>query len=213
MLNRMATLSTLYVTTLIVSELMATKVIHMGWYIGPAAVIMYPFSFMLADVFTELYGGQTARRVVWLGFVALLVFVVWTSVGTLLPALPGSAADGGQAYNAVFGFVPRVVGASLAAYVVGETLNVSIMAWLRKRRWFGARTILSTAVGQLFDSSLFITVAFVGTVPGPVLIRMVITQYVAKVLIEALLGTPMAYAFLRWARRAPVHEDADSVAS
>ncbi|MCL6547445.1 MAG: VUT family protein [Alicyclobacillus sp.] len=75
------------------------------------------------------------------------------------------------------------------------------MAWLRNRRWFGARTVLSTAIGQLFDSLIFITIAFAGLVPGGVLGRMIVTQYLAKVLIEAVFGTPLAYLFVRWVRR------------
>ncbi|MBX5437097.1 MAG: queuosine precursor transporter [Alicyclobacillaceae bacterium] len=205
---RFATLAALYVAALIISELMAAKLVAVGPYVGPAAVIIYPFSFMLADVLAELYGGARTRRVVWLGFAALFVFVVWTALGTLLPAAPGTQAAG-AAYDRVFGLVPRIVAGSLTAYLVGETLNVTIMAWLRNRRWFGARTVLSTAVGQLFDSAMFITIAFAGLVPGAVLGRMVVTQYIAKVLIEAVFGTPLAYLFVRWVRRSPGKQEAE----
>lgn len=198
---RFAALTTFYVSALVISELMATKVIHIGWYIGPAGVIIYPFSFMLADVLAELYGGLMARRIVWIGFITLLVFVVATTLGTWLPSAGGPTTTGGHAYDVIFGFVPRIVGASLAAYVVGETLNVTIMAKLRQRRWFGLRTVLATSVGQLLDSTIFITIAFLGLLPTPLVLRMVITQYVAKVLIEAAIGTPLAYAFVRWVRR------------
>lgn len=211
-MTKFATITTFYVAAILISELMATKVVHLGWYIGPAAVIMYPFTFMLADVITELFGGQTARKVVGMGFVTLIVFVVWTSVGTFMPALAApSAQANATAYNVVFGFVPRIVGASLVAYVIGETLNVTIMSWLRNQRWFGARTILSTSVGQLFDSIIFITIAFMGTVPGNTLLTMVITQYVAKVLIEACLGTPMAYLFVRWIRKSEMSQETQLV--
>jgi uncharacterized integral membrane protein (TIGR00697 family) len=199
---RFAALTTFYVSAVLISELMATKVVHLGWYVGPAGVIIYPFTFMLADVLTELYGGHTARKIVWIGFATLLIFVVWTTIGTWLPSLGvPSATASAHAYNVIFGFVPRIVGASLIAYIVGETLNVSIMGKLRAQRWFGARTILSTSVGQLFDSSIFITVAFFGIVPGSTLLTMVVTQYIAKVIIEILLGTPMAYLFVKWAKK------------
>jgi queuosine precursor transporter len=211
-MTRFATITTFYVAAILISELMAAKVVHLGWYIGPAAVIMYPFTFMLADVITELFGGQTARKVVGMGFVTLIVFVVWTSVGTFMPSLAApSAQANAAAYNVVFGFVPRIVSASLVAYVVGETLNVTIMSWLRNQRWFGARTILSTSVGQLFDSMIFITIAFIGTVPGNTLVTMIITQYVAKVLIEACLGTPMAYLFVRWIRKSEISQETQLV--
>lgn len=190
-----------FVTTLLISNILAAKLVAVGPLVLPAAVMVYPFCFMVGDVLTEVWGFRYARKVIYTGFLANLAMVVFTYLGGLLPPAPVWSHQ--DAYLAIFGMVPRIVAGSFIAYMAGELLNSwsleRIKAWTGIRLFF-VRTIGSSVVGQFFDTGIFITVAFAGTVPNPVLVRMILAQYAVKILIEALGGTPLAYLLVNWAR-------------
>ena len=202
--NKFTIVTTIYIVLLIISNLMATKMVTFAWLILPAAVLAYPFVFLLGDVLTEVYGLKSAKKVVWLAFFANALVVIWTWIGIYMPY---PVFWQGQAHYAfIFGFVPRIVLGSFLAYLVGENINVWIMEKLKvttgNKLWI--RTIGSSAVGQVLDTVIFITFAFYGTMPNPVLITMIFTQYVFKLCCEAFLGTPLAYAVVKWARKEDV---------
>ena len=191
-----------FVVTLLVSNLMAAKIAQIGPFVLPAAVILYPFCFMLGDVITELWGFKFARRVIIAGFLANFLMVVFLYIGQLLP--PGPTWEGQEAYQAIFGMVPRITLASFIAYLVGELLNSYVMVKIKSKMQNSPlflRTIGSTIVGQLFDTVIFISIAFWGMLPVDVLILMMISQYIFKVVLEAVLGTPLAYLLIRMVRR------------
>jgi uncharacterized integral membrane protein (TIGR00697 family) len=194
-------ISIAFVTSLLISNILAAKLMALGPLILPAAVIIYPFCFMLGDVLTEVWGYAYARKVIYAGFAANMALVVFTCLGGLLP--PAEVWHHQEAYLSLFGIVPRIVMASFLAYLAGELLN----SWSLDRikditgsRWLFVRTIGSSVVGQFVDTAIFITLAFVGTVPGPVLLTMLASQYLVKVGLEALAGTPLAYLLVGWAR-------------
>lgn len=190
-----------FVAALLISNTLATKLIAAGPFVLPAAVVVYPFCFMLGDVLTEVWGFRYARKVICFGFLANLGMVVFTYLGGLLPPAPVWPHQ--EAYTAIFGFVPRIVAGSFLAYMAGELLNswsLEKIKALTGIRLLFVRTIGSTLVGQIVDTGIFITVAFAGTVPNPVLIRMILAQYAVKVLFEALGGTPLAYLLVKWIR-------------
>jgi hypothetical protein len=211
-------LTAFFVTCLIVSNLVAIKPLAIGPFIMPAAMIIFPLSYILGDVLTEVYGYRCARRVIWIGFSCNLLSaaVIALSIG----AAPASfwtlgafdsAPRAQEAYAAVFGLVPRILVASFAAYLVGEFLNAYVLAKLKiamrgRRLW--VRTISSTLVGQLADSAIFITAAFYGLFPTPALAAMILTQWLAKSLYEAAL-TPLTYlavGYLKKTERLDVYD-------
>jgi len=188
----------LFIAFLLISNIMATKMIMIGSIILPAAVILYPFCFMLGDVITELWGYKYARRVIWLGFACNLVMVTFFLLGQILPAAP--FWENQAAYEAILGAVPRICAGSFLAYLAGEFINSYVLDRMKKRNpqnKLFVRTIGSSIVGQLFDTGIFITVAFAGTMPWSQLFQLMLWQYVVKIVIEALLGTPMAYAIIK----------------
>jgi len=205
----------IFVTCLIVSNIIAVKLASFGTlpFLGPlflpVAVIIFPVSYIFGDVLTEVYGYARARQVIWVGFACNLLAVLAIWVGGSLPAAPFwkagyDTADAAQrAYEAILGFTPRLLLASFAAYLAGEFLNSFVLAKLKlatSGRWLWMRTLSSTLVGQLADSSLFITVAFAGIVPTPALGRLIVTQWIFKSAFEAV-ATPLTYAVVNFLKR------------
>ena len=191
-----------YVTCLLLSNLIAGKMWAVTESITlPAAVILFPFTYILGDVFTEVYGFKNARTVIWLGFGASFFAV---AVYLIVIALPHPAFFEAQdAYKTVLGTTPRVAAASFIGYLFGEFSNSMILSKLKVKtngRWLWVRTILSTVVGEGFDSVIFITVSFYGTMENGVLLRMILFQYLFKVLYE-IIFTPVTYAVTGWLKK------------
>jgi queuosine precursor transporter len=183
----------LFLCCLLVSNIIAGKLILIFGLVLPSAVILFPITYILGDVFTEVYGFKNTRIVIWTGFAAnvLMSFVFLAAL-----ALPHPDFWKGQAaYETVLGLTPRIVLASLIAYWVGEFANSITLSALKKAtkgRYLWTRTISSTIVGQGFDTALFIGISFFGSVPLPVLFGMMLAQYLFKVLYEVVL-TPLTY--------------------
>ena len=173
-----------------------------AWPFG-AGILFFPVSYVIGDVLTEVYGFARARRCIWTGFVALLfmAFMSWVVV-----ALPPAADWGGQeAYEAVFGQVPRIVFASICAFWAGEFANSVVLAKMKvwtNGRYLWTRTIGSTVVGQGVDSLIFYPLAFLGAAgwTNQLVWKVLITQWVLKVSWEVLL-TPVTYAVVGFLKR------------
>lgn len=201
-MQKFAFVTTLYVVLLIIANLMATKMVVMFGMVLPAAVLAYPLCFMCGDVLTEVWGFKMARKVIWLGFGMNLLLVVWTNIGIYIPY--PDFWSGQESYKFIFGAIPRITLASFAGYIIGELSNSYSLDLIKRftgEKVMFVRTIGSSVVGQVFDTILFFGIAFYGVVPGSILIGMMVTQYIFKVLCEALLGTPLAYGLVRWARK------------
>ncbi len=202
--NRLLVTAAVFVTCLITANIIAVKIISLG-FIGlervilPAAVIVFPVSYIFGDVLTEVYGYRWARRVIWLGFACNLVFVVFAWLGGLLPSAP--FWSGQDAYQAIIGYTPRLLLASFAGYLTGQFANsivLSRMKILTQGRWLWMRTIGSTAVGEGLDSVIFLTIAFYGT---PAFTPwLYLYHWSAKVLIE-VLATPLTYRAVAYLKR------------
>ena len=194
----------LFVTSYLVSNVMAVKVISLfGFFYFDAGTITFPFAYMLGDVLTEIWGYRTARKVIWITFFCNILMVVCTQIGVWLPS-PDYLADTANAYDHIFTYVPRIVVASLTGFLLGELSNAWLMEKIKertkgKRLW--VRTIGSSAVAYIFDSLPFVLIAFAGVVSVHDLIMMIVLQYVLKLFIEACFGTPLAYAAVRAIRR------------
>lgn len=200
-MNRREIVSIAFVVSLLISNILAVKLMIIGSVVLPAAVIIYPFCFMLGDVITEVWGYDYARRVILTGFYANAAMVIFSYLGGVMPAAPVWPHQ--DAYMAVFAMVPRIVAASFIGYLLGELINSYTLETIKSQtgtRLFFVRTIGSSVVGQFIDTGVFITVAFYGTVPNQVLLVMLLSQYLVKVGLEALAGTPLAYLMVKWAR-------------
>jgi uncharacterized integral membrane protein (TIGR00697 family) len=197
--HRFVIIAAIFVTCLITANIIAVKIIGIGSISLPAAIIVFPISYIFGDILTEVYGYRWARRIIWLGFLCNLIFVFFAWVGQILPAAPfwGDQA----AYKSILGYAPRILAASFCGYLVGEFANSIILARMKvltRGRWLWTRTIGSTIVGQGLDTTLFIVIAFVGT-PSFALI-MILHHWLAKVAIEAL-ATPLTYSAVNYLKK------------
>jgi queuosine precursor transporter len=195
---RFITCTALFVTCLLAANTIAAKLVTLGGLTLTAAIVIFPLSYVLGDVLTEVWGYAAARRVIWLGFAcnALMVAAIW--LGGELPA--ASFWKGQPAYQEILGHAPRILLASFVAYLVGEFANAFVLAKLKvatEGRWLWMRTIGSTVVGQGLDSVVFVTLAFAGAVPAATLAAIVGAQWLVKVAYEAA-ATPLTYAAVAW---------------
>jgi queuosine precursor transporter len=194
-----------FVTTLIVSNIVAVKLVEVSDRVFDAGNILFPLAYLIGDVLTEVYGFRAARRVIWLGFACNLLAVGAIQVAIQLPAA-GFWTENQDAYETVLGTTWRLFIASLAAYLVGEFANSMVLARLKvatRGRFLWSRTISSTIVGQGLDSTIFVAIAFAGT--GAPLGETILTTWVIKVAWETA-ATPLTYAFVNWLKR---HEGID----
>jgi len=192
----------IFVSCLLLSNLIAGKM----WAVTdditlPAAVILFPLTYIIGDVFTEVYGFRKARSIIWLGFVCSFFAVLIYIITIALPH-PGYWENQG-AYEAVLGTTPRVAVASFAGYLFGEFSNSIILSKLKvmskgKKLW--VRTILSTVIGEGLDSFIFIMISFWGTMENSVVLNMILFQYLFKVAYE-ILFTPVTYLVVKLIKR------------
>ncbi|MGH7279623.1 MAG: queuosine precursor transporter [Candidatus Rokuibacteriota bacterium] len=195
---RFVTITALFVTSLLTANVIAAKLVLVGGLTLPAAILIFPLSYVIGDVLTEVWGYATARRVIWLGFACNAVMVVAIWLGGALP--PAPFWQGQAAYAEILGSTPRILLASFVAYLVGEFANAFVLARMKIAtggRWLWARTIGSTVVGQGLDSLIFVTLAFAGLLPLPALLGVVAAQWAVKVAYEAA-ATPLTYVAVGW---------------
>ena len=198
--GRFVVVVAVFVTALVVSNIIAVKLVEVSGRVFPAGLVIFPLSYVLGDVLTEVYGIKAARRVIWLGFACNLL-----ALGAIQAAIHLPAADFWQenqaAYEQILGTTWRLFLASLAAYIVGELANAYVLAYMKgatRGRWLWTRTIGSTIVGEGLDSAIFITIAFAGT--GASLLNPIITTWLIKVAWETL-ATPLTYAVVGYLKR------------
>ncbi len=189
-------IAAVFVTCLITANIIAVKLVNIFGLILPAAVIIFPVAYIFGDVLTEVYGYAQARRVIWLGFFCNLLAVIAIAIGQVLP--PASFWNGQSAYEQILGYTPRLLTASFIAYLVGEFANSYVLARMKvatSGRWLWSRTIGSTIVGEGLDSLVFMTIAFVGTIPNDGLASAIVAQWLFKVAYE-VAATPLTYAIV-----------------
>jgi len=209
--QRFFIVAALFITCLITANIIAVKLIVLGvgpWKLGslelpaslPAAIVIFPLSYIFGDILTEVYGYRQARRVIWLGFFCNLIAVAAFWVAGQIPALD---ADVQTAYDRILGYTPRILAASFAAYLVGEFANSFILAKMKVKtrgRFLWTRTIGSTVVGQGLDAAVFIAIAFGGTLPAAVIGSIIITHWLVKTLYE-VVATPFTYAVVNYLKK------------
>lgn len=195
---RFVTCAALFVTCLLTANTIAAKLIVVGGVVLTAGIVIFPLSYVIADVLTEVWGFRITRRVIWLGFACNVVMVAAIWIAGEIQAAPFGASQ--FAYDEVLGQTPRILAASFAAYLVGEFANAFVLAKLKiatRGRHLWLRTIGSTVIGQAIDSAVFVTLAFAGMMPASVLAGLVAGQWLVKVAYEAA-GTPIVYPVVAW---------------
>jgi len=188
----------LFITCLLTANVLASKLIAAGSLTLTAGIVIFPISYIVGDVLTEVWGYAATRKVIWLGFACNVVMVAAIWAGGALP--PASFWNGQAAYQEILGQAPRILVASFAAYLVGEFANAYVLAQLKiatAGRWLWVRTIGSTIVGEGLDSLVFVGLAFTGTIAGGALVVIFVNQWLVKVVYEAF-ATPLTYAAVAW---------------
>ena len=194
-------LSAIMITSYLTANVMAVKLINIyGLTLFDAGTITFPITYLLGDVVTEIYGFKNTRRLIFLTFFCNVFLVAATSLGLILPS-PDFAKETALAYAYIFSYVPRILIASLIAFLAGELLNAWTMVRIKEMtrgRLLWLRTIGSSAIGYLVDTALFVVIAFGGTAPVKDMVSMVIVQYFVKMGLETLCSTPLSYALIHW---------------
>lgn len=194
-------LVSLYLSGIVVANAMAAKLLELGVATLTVGALAIPLVYLTTDLLNELYGPRATRAVVWMGLVANVVLVGLTQLAIVMPT---SAVGATQAeFVAVFATTPRIVMASMLAYLISSMLDVRVFALIRTwtgERHFWLRKNGSTFVSQFVDSVMFVGIAFAGAVPVKVLVPMALGQYVVKVS-AAPLGTPLTYLVLAIAKK------------
>ena len=201
----------LFVALLLISNVAATKLIAFGptWspfglpvlpIITDGGALLFPLTYVLGDVLAEVFGMRGARRAILLGFgISLLASLTFLAVGAA-PAAPGY--ENQEAFVAVLGFVPRIVAASLAGYLVGQFLNAWVLVKLkqwREGKGMWKRLLGSTVVGEAADTTIFCLIAFGGQIDGGTMLNYIVVGYLFKVGVEAVL-LPVTYRVISLVR-------------
>ncbi len=198
-----------FVGLLLISNIGAVKLIEFGPIITDGGAFLFPLVYIAGDILSEVYGFKAARKAILIGFAmsalaALTFFLVQISP-------PAEAWANQEAFEAVLGFVPRIVLASIAGYLVGQLLNAWVLVKIKERTQEKAlwlRLLGSTAVGEFADTIVFCTIAFYGVITGEEFLVYVAFGFAYKTLIEVIL-LPVSYAVIGWVkRREPTYADA-----
>jgi uncharacterized integral membrane protein (TIGR00697 family) len=181
--------SVLFVAVLLISNVAAQKLIPVGPFIFTAGILIFPVSYIFGDVLTEVYGYQNTRKIIWLGFLSSAIMGLFFYLIIKLPPAPGWPNQ--IAFETTLMQVPRVVFASLIAYLFGEFTNSYVISKLKianqgNKMWM--RFIASTLVGQFFDTIIFATIAFGGVIPQEILITAIWSGYLFKVIYETIVS-------------------------
>lgn len=195
-------LGMVFATALMAANVIAGKIIAIGGWEMSAGIIAYPLTFLLTDTIAEVYGRKATTRVVWFGFACSVMMTALIYLGGALPIASVSAVSQ-ESFDGALGSVPRIVLASMLAYLVAQNHDVfAFHFWRRKtdgrHLWF--RNNASTAVSQLLDTALFTLIAFWGVLPVDVVLMIFVVEYIAKIAIS-VADTPLVYALVGAIRR------------
>ena len=181
-------LAILFNVCLIASNLLETKVIQVGGITATAGLLIFPISYIINDCIAEVWGYKKARLIIWSGFAMNFLGVGFAQLAVMLPAAP--FWEGEESFNFVFGMAPRIVFASLCAFLVGSFINAYVMSRMKvasKGKHFSARAVISTLLGESADSLIFFPIAFAGVIPTNELLMMIGIQAFLKSAYEVII--------------------------
>jgi queuosine precursor transporter len=186
---------------LLIANILATKIIMIGPWAAPAGVLIFPVAYIINDVIVEVWGYRKARLIIWSGFAVNILAVLFFSLAIVVPAAPFWQHQ--DAFSTILGSTPRIILASLMAYLVGSFLNAFVMSKVKiimKGRDFSVRAILSTLIGEAADSMIFIGIAFAGNMPFAILMGMIVTQACLKTVYEIIV-LPFTILVVNWVKK------------
>ncbi len=192
----------LFVAVLLISNISSTKIVALWKFTFDGGTLLFPLSYIFGDVLTEVYGYRRSRRVIWTGFACAGLMSVILMIVTALPAAGNWPYQ--EAFAHIIGLTPRIVAASLIAYLSGEFSNSYIMAKMKiwtKGKFLWARTIGSTLAGEGVDTILFVGIAFFGALPFSLLLAVFVSNYIFKCGVE-ILFTPATYKMVGFLKKA-----------
>jgi len=195
---RFVTIVAFFVTSLLAANILIVKQISVLGLTLPAAIIIFPISYIFGDILTEVYGYRQARRVIWLGFFCNLLLVASIWLVGILPAAPTFEAQ--EAYDRILGNTPRFLIASFTAYLGGAFINAYVLARMKvmtKGKWLWTRTIGSTLLGEGVDSIIVLVIGFWGVLPTGVLMGMILWHWLFKSVYE-IIATPLTYLIVNY---------------
>jgi queuosine precursor transporter len=199
-------ITALYITFQLVSDITAGKIVQLGIFTVSATVLWFPFTYIFADVLTEVYGYSKARSVVWMVLFSSVIAGLIYSLVVILP--PAVGFDANDAYVRVLGQVPRILLGGWIAVWIGGILNDFILAKMKiwtKGKYLWMRTIGSTIVGEGANTILFYTIALYSVIPNNLLLMSILSGWLLKVAVETIM-TPVTYYVIRKLKKAE-HED------
>ena len=209
-LKYLGIISTLFVATIMISNTVAVKLFSIGPLVFTGAVLIFPITYIFGDILTEVYGYSRSRKIIWTGFLSLILMSLIYWIVGILPPAPGW--ENQEAYMAILGLVPRIVLASIIGYLAGSFINAFVLAKLKiwtKGRYLWIRTIGSTIAGEAVDTTLFVLIAFYGVFSGGLLFLAIIFSYVFKVSYE-IIATPLTYKVVSFLKKAEGLDSYDS---
>lgn len=189
-----------FVVILLISNLIAAKIIPVGSFRVSAAQLLFPITYIFGDIFTEVYGYSASRRAIWRGFFASILMAAMGLIAIWLP--PAPEWNNQAAFETVFGVVPRIVAGSLLAFWFGEFANSYTMAKLKlitKGRYLWTRTVSSTVVGQGIDTIIVVSFIFYDK-PMATILNLMVSGYLFKVVYE-IVATPLTYLVVNFLKR------------
>jgi uncharacterized integral membrane protein (TIGR00697 family) len=196
----------LFVAILLISDISDTKAITVGFLSFGGGTFLFPIAYIFGDILTEVYGFKRARRVVWIGFTCEALMAIMFSLVSLAPASPDYPYQ--KDFMHILGLTPRIAIASLTAYFFGEFINSVTLAKMKiftKGRFLWTRTVGSTVVAELVDTSIFMFIGFFGVFPLSLIFSIIISGYFLKVITE-IVFTPVTYWVVNFLKRKE-HED------
>jgi len=178
----------LFCICLIVSNILAVKLIQLGTFTATTGMLIIPISYIISDTITEIWGYRTMRKVIWLGFAMNFLVVLFFQIAIWLPSAP--FWENQTAFETVLGSTPRITVASMFGFLTGSFINASIMNRMKiaqQGKNFSLRAIVSTIFGEFGDSSVFVILAFAYMLPFREVIYLVLLQTIAKIIIEIIV--------------------------
>lgn len=199
--NFLPAIAGLFVGTLILSNILASKMVQIGVLVFDGGTLLFPFSYILGDVLAEVYGHKTSKKIIFTGFFMLLFASINIYIVSHLPA--ESEWQLQKSFDDILLQMPRITAGSLAGYLIGTISNSYVLSEIKKitkERYLWVRTIGSTLVGELLDSAVFVIIAFTGVYSASILITMIFSNYIFKTTIEVLF-TPITYKVIAFVKQ------------
>ena len=191
----------LFAACLLISNILAVKIIMIGPWAAPAGVLIFPISYIIGDVVAEVWGYQKARLIIWAGFAVNLIAILFYSLSIVIPAAPFWSNQ--DAYATILQYSPRIALASIVAYLFGSFINAYVLSRVKvltAGKNFSLRAVVSTIAGEGIDSIIFMSIAFIGIIPGNNLLIMIGTQASLKIIYEIIV-LPLTVVIVKWLKK------------